>query len=140
MLRKILLTFMCFSTLVIATGCNMQADVETTAKAVDRMHSQMDGEKFQEIYSQADDGLRSASKQQDFLNLMGAIHRKLGKVQNASRRAFFVNWTTSGEQVRVNYNTKFEGGDAQEQFVWHVSGTDAKLLGYHINSDALILK
>jgi hypothetical protein len=100
----------------------------------------MDNEQFSDIYSQADDVFRAATKRQDFLDFVGAVHRKLGKVQNASQKGYFVNFSTSGTRVRLNYQTKFEGGDAQEEFLWHVSGKQALLVGYHINSNALITK
>jgi len=107
---------------------------------VTRVHAQMDDAKFLDIYSQAGVALRNASSQQDFIDFMSAVHRKRGKVQSASRTRFFVNFTTSGTRVTLNYQTKFEGGDGQEQFLWHVSGAQALLVGYHINSKALILK
>jgi len=40
----------------------------------------------------------------------------------------------------VNYATKFGEGDAEEQFVWSKNGDNLALLGYHINSNALIVK
>jgi hypothetical protein len=49
----------------------------------------MDNEQFADIYSQADDALRAATKQQDFLDFMNAVHRKLGKVQTATQGGFF---------------------------------------------------
>ncbi|MGH8101942.1 MAG: hypothetical protein ACREIW_11645, partial [Chthoniobacterales bacterium] len=91
-------------------------------------------------YAQADDALRSASKQEDFLAFMGAVHGKLGKVQSAARKGFFVNFNTSGTRVRLNYDTKFDGGDATEEFLWRIQGNKALLVGYHINSNALVLK
>jgi hypothetical protein len=100
----------------------------------------MDSEQFADIYSQADDAFRAATKQQDFLDFISAVHRKLGKVQNASQGGYFVNFSTSGTQVRLNYRTKFEGGDAQEEFIWKIKGNQAVLVGYHINSNALVTK
>lgn len=72
--------------------------------------------------------------------LMTAIHKKLGNVQQASRKGFFVNYNTSGTSIRLTYATKFAGGDADEEFVWSKQGDNFLLLGYHINSIALITK
>jgi hypothetical protein len=107
---------------------------------VTRVHAQMDNLQFADIYSQADDALRSVTKQQDFLDFVSAVHRKLGKVQSATQSSYLVNFTTLGTPVRLNYRTKFEGGDAQEEFVWKIKGQSAALVGYHINSTALIIK
>lgn len=129
--------FMC---VLLATGCGSGDAVRFAREGVTHVHSQMDNEQFADIYSQADDVFRGATKRQDFLDFIGAVHRKLGKVQSASQSGFFVNFSTSGTRVRLNYQTKFEGGDAQEEFLWHISGKQALLVGYHINSNALITK
>jgi hypothetical protein len=51
-----------------------------------------------------------------------------------------VNWTTSGTRVVLDYSTKFDAGDAAEQFTWKIAGNNAVLVGYNINSTALIVK
>jgi len=71
--------------------------------------------------------------------LMTAVHKKLGQVGSAARKNFFVNYNTSGSQIRVGYTTKFGEGDAEEQFVWSKNGDNLALLGYHINSNALVI-
>jgi Protein of unknown function (DUF4019) len=128
------------SAFILLAGCGARKDMQIAEAGVTRIHAQMDAEQYGDMYAQADDAFRAASKQQDFLDLMSAIHRKLGRVQSASETRYFVNFTTSGTQVRLNYHTKFEGGEGDEEFLWHVSGEQALLLGYHINSNALILK
>jgi hypothetical protein len=122
------------------SGCGTSDNLRIAGDGVTRVHAQIDNGQFVDIYSQADDSLRSATKKQDFLDLMGAVHRKLGKVQSASQLNYFVNFNTSGTQIRLNYQTKFEGGGAQEYFVWKIKGNSAVLAGYHINSTALIIK
>lgn len=129
-----------FVSVLLLGGCGSGDNLRIAREGVIHVHAQMDSEQFADIYSQADDALRATTKQQDFLDFMGAVHRKLGKVQDASQRGFFVNFTTSGTQVRVNYVTKFEQGEAQEEFVWKIRGGQAKLLGYHINSKTLVIK
>jgi len=121
-------------------GCGSGDDLRIARESTTHVHAQMDSEQFADIYSQADDAFRAATKQQDFLDFISAVHRKLGKVQNASQGGYFVNFSTSGTQVRLNYRTKFEGGDAQEEFIWKIKGNQAVLVGYHINSNALVTK
>jgi hypothetical protein len=123
-----------------SSGCGTTQDLGAAGDAVTTFHTRLDGEDYTTIYAQADPILRNTSSQKDFLDLMTAIHRKLGKVTSASRQGFFVNFTTSGTRVRLNYSTKFTGGDAEEEFVWAKNGNDFALIGYHINSMALITK
>jgi len=121
-------------------GCGTQKDVSGARTAVTQFHADLNNENYDAIYSQADQRFRDASKQPDFEALMKAIHKKLGPVQDAKPLGFFVNYNTSGTQIRLTYKTKFAEGDAEEEFVWSKSGTNYELLGYHINSNALITK
>jgi len=140
MSRNLLVASLVFALAGILAGCGAQKDVGAASDAVVRFHSQLDNADYQTIFTQADQRFRDTSPQPNFLAVMSAVHNKLGKVTNASRQGFFVNYTTSGMQVRLTYATKFAEGDAQEEFVWVKNGGDFALLGYHINSLALITK
>jgi Protein of unknown function (DUF4019) len=121
-------------------GCGTSKDIGGASEAVTTFHARLDNGDFSTIYAQADPRFRTASSQKDFIDLMAAIHRKLGKVSYANRQGFFVNWDTSGTRVRLTYATKFTEGDAQEEFVWAKAGDRFALLGYNINSNTLIVK
>lgn len=138
--RKSHLFLMFISLSLLVTGCGAQKDIAAASAAVTQFHGQLDHQDFLSIYDNADARLRSTSKQEDFLALMTAVHNKLGTVQQSSRQGFFVNYNTSGSSIRVTYATKFSGGDADEEFLWSKSGDTFRLLGYHINSNALITK
>jgi Protein of unknown function (DUF4019) len=125
---------------LFAVACGAQKDVAAADKAVIRFHAQLDNQDFTAMYDQADPQFRKVSKQEDFVALMTAIHKKLGHVESAARQGLFWNDTTSGLRIRLTYNTKFSDGDAQEQFVWTKNGDNLVLLGYNINSNALITK
>lgn len=139
-MRGKLLVCLVFLLLGAIAGCGSTKDLAEAGEAVTRFHTQLDAEQFDAIYSQADQRFRDTTSQADFLAFTNAIHRKLGKVVDAKRNSYFVNFTTSGTQVRLNYATKFAGGDAQEEFVWVQGSQGFVLLGYHINSMALITK
>jgi hypothetical protein len=126
--------------LTAAGGCSATKDLSVANDAVTRFHGQLGSQDFGTIYSQADQRFRDSISQPDFLAFMNAVHTKLGNVATASRQGFFVNYNTSGTQIRMTYATKFAGGDGQEEFVWVKSGDGLVLLGYHINSMALITK
>lgn len=124
----------------VVGGCGTQKDVADASLAVVRFHSQLDNADYQTILNQADQRFRDSSPEPQLVAFLTAVHTKLGKVTSASRQGFFVNYNTSGMQVRLTYTTKFEAGDAQEQFVWVRNSNDFALLGYNINSMALITK
>jgi hypothetical protein len=121
-------------------GCGFQKDASAAGVAVTQFHSELNKQDYTAIYAQADQRFRKASTPDDFEALMIAIHNKLGAVVDAKQQGFFVNYNTSGTQIRLTYQTKFTAGDAQEEFVWSKTGSSYQLLGYHINSNALITK
>lgn len=140
MLQKLQLSLFLTPLTLLTVGCGAQKDIETASVAVTQFHGQLDRQDYLSIYQNADERFRGASKQDDFLALMTAVHNKLGTVQQASRQGFFVNYNTSGSSIRLTYATKFSGGDAEEEFLWSKRGDSVQLLGYHINSNALITK
>ena len=139
-MQRLLCAIACLCAGLFLGACGAQKDLAAADAAVARFHQLLDGQNYVTIYVQADQKFRDASKQDDFVALMTAVHKKLGPVGSASRKSFFVNYNTSGSQIRVNFATRFGEGDAEEQFVWSKNGNNLALLGYHINSNALIVK
>jgi hypothetical protein len=140
MMQRLLCISACLCLSLFAVACGAQKDLASADAGVARFHQLLDSQDYVTLYVQADQKFRDATKLDDFVALMTAVHKKLGRVGNAARKGFFVNYNTSGSQIRVNYTTKFGDGDAEEQFVWSKKGDNLALLGYHINSNALITK
>jgi hypothetical protein len=103
-------------------GCGTGKDIKAAGDAVGLFRARLDTEDYVTIYSQADPRFRAASKQEDSLKFMKVVHNKLGMVENALRHGYFVNFSTSGTQIRLNYATKFSSGEAHEEFVWTKNG------------------
>jgi hypothetical protein len=139
-MQRLLCVSVCLWASLSVVACGAQKDLAAADTAAARFHQQLDSQDYVTIYVQADQKLRDATKQDDFVALMTAVHKKLGTVGNAARKTFFVNYNTSGSQIRVNYATKYGQGNAEEEFVWSKKGDNLVLLGYHINSNALIVK
>ena len=137
MTRKLLVLFLFVLALV---GCSASADMSTAEAAVPKFHEMLDAAQFDDIYAQSGDAMKSASSQADFTALLAAVHRKLGNTKSSTKAGWGVNYQTSGTWVTLNYKTIYAGGDAQEQFVFLVKDKSALLAGYHVNSNALILK
>jgi hypothetical protein len=125
---------------IFVASCGAKKDLTSTNSAVAKFHAQLDAGNFDQIYADSDDAMKQAITKGKFTDLLSAVHRKLGNVKSAIRKTFFINWDTSGETIRVTYETQFESDNTEEQFVFTVSGKEAKLVGYHINSDVLITK
>lgn len=123
------------------TSCaDMAQDVAIARDGVAHFHQQLNQEQYNQIYREAAPAFRKAEKRADFLAFAGAIHRKLGNVKDTTQENFNVNFGTAGTEVVVGYATKFDEGNATEQFTWRIVGQKPILLGYRIDSQALITR
>src|SRR5258708_33833825 len=126
--------------LVVLAGCSMSADTKMAEEAVARFRTMLDAAQFEAIYAESADDLRKATTRDKFIAFLEAVHKKLGITKSAKEESWNVNYHTSGTFITLSYGTSYERGDAREQFVYRLQGVNAKLAGYHITSDALILK
>jgi hypothetical protein len=127
--------------LVLWSCTSTEADMSIAKTAVDQFHLQLDAQHYHTLYVAADAKLHQETTEEDFTKLLVAVHSKLGNVQNASATGWNVSWFAgTGTTVRLGYKTTFASGTGEEMFVWHISGGQALLYGYHINSNDLIEK
>ena len=125
---------------ILLAGCSMSADTKMAEGAVERFHTMLDAGQFQDIYAESADDLKKVTTQEKLTALLEAVHRKLGVMKSSMKQSWNVNYHTSGTFITLVYATVYQGGDAREQFMYRLEGADAKLAGYYINSDALVLK
>ena len=119
-------------------ACSASADTQAAEDGVARFHEALDRGKFNVIYAGSGQDLKEVTSQQDFTNLLSAIHRKLGRFRSGKTIGWNVNYRTGGNFVTLNREAQFERGPAKEQFIFRLSGDRAILVGYHINSNTLI--
>lgn len=128
------------ATSLVLAGCNPAKSKEAATQAVMQFHQRLDNEAYAEIYRDAHPDFKKASTEKDFTALLEAVHRKLGNTVSSEPAGWRVNSFVSGTNVVLTYKTKFAAGDAVETFSYREDGATPALLGYNINSTALILK
>jgi hypothetical protein len=133
----------CFAlvAIVIATACAGFAAKGTAEDAVARFHQQLDAEQFEQIYENADELFKNATTRTQFTEILAAVHRKLGNVVSSKQTGFHSRdqaGVNSGSYISMTYDTQFAEGRGTESFNWRVTGSGVKLVGYNINSAALI--
>jgi hypothetical protein len=122
------------------SGCASIGKSKVVAeRAVDVFHSQLDSERYSEIYAQADEDFKKSSSQEELEKLVRAVHQKLGTVQAANQVGYLVN-VGAETFVTLTYDTTFVDGKATEQFVWRVRDDRAALYTYNVNSADLVTK
>jgi Protein of unknown function (DUF4019) len=125
---------------VLLCGCSMSSDSKLAEQAVPEFHRMLDAAQFDAIYNASAGDLKRVTTRSDFVDLLEAVHRRLGVAASSDQQTWTVNYNTSGTYVTLTYHTKYAEGDATEQFVYHLESGQALLAGYHISSNALILK
>jgi len=126
--------------LVALGGCSAGEDVPIAEKATDAFHTQLNAGQFDAIYMNGGADLKAATKQADMVALLSAVHRKLGAFKSGTTQGWNDSITAGGHMITLNYNAAYQNGAAEEAFVYRMSAGKAQLVGYHVNSDQLILR
>ena len=134
-------TYLSLAIALFLSGCSSNSsEVVAGESGVRRFHEMLDTHRFEQIYRESAQEMKIATSEQDFIQFLDAISRKLGASSVASKKAWTVTYGTTGRFVSLTYSTSFAQGEATEKFVFKVSGAEASLAGYNINSMALVVK
>jgi hypothetical protein len=140
-LGKSLSLLLLVSVAILTGGCGgMFKGKKAAEEGVAVFHQRYNEGKLKEIFDASHAKLKAATPEQEFLDFLGAVQRKLGKVTKTANAGFNVgtfNFTTT---VVLTQNTTFEQGSAAEVFTFEMNGDQAVLVAYNISSKELILK
>ena len=123
-----------------APACFLAVDTGPAEAEVEHFHRLLDGGRFQEFYAETGDEFKAASKQEEFVPILEAVHRKLGTVQKSEKTRTDTNVSNRGTSVGLTYTTTFSEGPATERFQFHIVEGKPVLVGYNVNSNLLITK
>lgn len=135
----LIITF-AFTVVALTASCSLTKGREQAERAVEQFHKQFNAGQYQEIYQQSDAKFKEAVTETEFVQLLEAIRRKLGTVENSTQIGWRVNATTMGTVAMVDYDVQFSEGKGTEQFSFLISGEQANLLRYNVDSPLLITK
>ena len=125
---------------LILTGCSkMFAAKDAADKSVADFHRQLNQARHADIYRVSHANMKAATTEKDFVQLLGAVHRKLGKVTDTSCTGVNIQSHNLVTTVTLQQDTKFERGAGKESFTFQMAGTNAVLVGYNISSKELII-
>jgi hypothetical protein len=123
------------------TGCfaSITAGGQDALKLETVFHQQMASGDLAGIYNNADNRYRQAVDRTKSDALFSSIARKLGAPLDCKQGNTNISVGTSGTTIVSVCTTRFaKDATGVETFTWVKSGDTYRLLGYHINSDALI--
>lgn len=130
---------MAFVAMVLAS-CHPVQDTQAAEQAVTAFHRQLDAADFKGIYAATHPDFKKAATEKEFVDILEAVHRKLGDVQSSQRATWNINSFNFQTNVQMTYDTTFAQGKAKESFNYRIEDGKAVLRGYNINSPTLITK
>ncbi|MEO7676008.1 MAG: hypothetical protein ABIV39_04505 [Verrucomicrobiota bacterium] len=138
---KIISLFLALSFALFSSGCDGMFKGKKAAElSVADFHKLYNDGKLADIYSTGHSKFESAATEKQFLEFVGAVQRKLGKVTQTSETGFNVRTFNLTTTVVLTQTTTFEQGTGTEVFTFQMEDDKAVLVGYNINSKDLILK
>lgn len=126
-------------TCVALAGCSAGSDVPAAEHGIVSFHADLNAGNFNKIYDGGGPELKSATSKERFLKILTAVHSRLGTYRSGKAVGWNDNLTTGGHFVSIRFQATYQKGSASEDFGYRMDGNRATLIGYHVNSDALLL-
>ena len=123
---------------IFLSACSGGKDLVSAEKEIDRFHADLNAGKDEQIHDRAGSDWKKTTTKPEAVQLFSAVRGKLGKFVSGKQEGWRVNYTTNGTIIVVQYNSKFDRADGVETFTFQKNGDAAQLVGYNINSKALI--
>lgn len=118
-----------------ASACSFTEQRDVAEAEVQRFHRLFNQRQAERLYAEASDELKRITQQEDFVRLLGDLHDQFGTVREANRQSWNVNSNNGRTTVVLGYDTRFERGQATEEFTYRMANGRPILVTYRINSD-----
>ena len=115
----------------------MSKDLDIARRAVEHFHRQIGEGECPVAYDATDQAYRESMTREAHSRLFAEIRRKMGVIKNSTNTGYFINASTKGTLVRLQYNTQCTNGELSEGFVWRIAGGRAILIRYEASSPIL---
>lgn len=103
-------------------------------------HEQYNNQDFDAMIDDAHPDMLKASPKDELTDLYSTVREKLGKVVDSKTVGWNINTINLKTTITLTQDTTFEEGKGQEIFTFRIQDEKARLLGYNINSNDLIMK
>lgn len=124
--------------LLLGTSCAVAEERKRAENTVADIHILFNAGRYKEIYQRADKTYKDALTEADSIGLFAMLRQNLGSVEQSQMIGWYINSSTFGTTVKLQYKTRFTKGNATEQFIFLVSDDHARLTNYDIQSPLLI--
>ncbi|HTO54014.1 MAG TPA: hypothetical protein VMR50_11560 [Myxococcota bacterium] len=122
----------------LAGACSSGEQLASAEAQVPHFRQLMAARRFEEIYETGSEDLKKAGPEEGFVKFLGGVDGKLGAAKDSERTGWNVNFNVAATYVTLGFKTHFERGDGEEIFVYRVADKEARLVGYHVTSNAFV--
>ena len=124
---------------LILTSCNPVKSTAEADNAVVEFHALFDAEDYDKIFDTAHPDFKASQSQADTINFLRSVREKLGTIKSTNRIGWRVNSVNMKTNVVLTFETTFQNGKGVETFTYRISEGSASLLGWYVNSNALVV-
>lgn len=125
--------------LAACNPANATAELAESKKAIAAFHADANAGNFDDIYFESGDEMQNAADIADFEKFLGVVQNKLGKAGTSTQEGWRINYVNGMSMTVLNMKTVYEKGEAMETFTFKSSPKGPVLVGYNIQSNALIM-
>src|SRR5271166_2551595 len=126
-----------FLCVAVLTCCSRRQDISTALNAADAFHSQLARGQYEQIFSEATPEFQNSISRDGSRTLFARIIKGLGNPESSSFTRVQVNHMPAGSFIVAQSRTKFEKGEAIENFTWRVNEGKPFLVAYTVSSPLL---
>lgn len=121
---------------LVLGGCSMGQDLSVTDAAIADFHAKFGAGDSAAIAAATGPEIKNGGT--DFTALLDRLHTKLGAFKSTNRQGFNDNYNNGDHQFTTTYTSVYANGPATENFVYRFVNGKPVLIGYHVESAALL--
>lgn len=129
-----------FAAMIALSACTGGEGRELAEAEIDEFRQAYGANEFANVYEASSPEMKRVQDKEEFVAFMNAVRRKLGAFESGKTTGWHSNVGTQGHSMVIAKQSQFENGAAAETFPFRITGDEALLVGYNVNSPQLVLQ
>ena len=124
--------------LMTLNACHPARDSNDADQAVALFHQRLTSGLDEIIYDESAPEFQRSVDRETVHKWFARIRRKMGAPGVSRRIVYRVTYSSDGIHANASYVTKYSNGEAHETFTWGITGGKALLVGFLLQSNAML--
>ena len=124
--------------LQLLLACGVQENFDEADAEINDFHYNYNNNEWDDIWSRTSPEFRKQQSKESFVNFLDGVKSVLGDELEGTQTGWNVNTTPMGTFTVVTKQTRFEKGEATEVFTFRIDDSRVEMVGYNINSQAMM--